>query len=185
MKKLIMACAVIATAMFANAAAVSWKSGTIALPDSSTAGKNDVTAYLFLVNQSTYNTYAAAASATALSDAVWANYGGASITGYDATKSSTAKGAANLDSGGDYAADTTLYGVVLYTTTVGTDTYYMGNVASVTVEGTMDAEVTDLAVSLGYTSGSTAWSTAAVPEPTSGLLMLLGLAGLALKRKRA
>jgi len=29
------------------------------------------------------------------------------------------------------------------------------------------------------------WSTMAVPEPTSGLLLLLGMAGLALKRKRA
>lgn len=35
------------------------------------------------------------------------------------------------------------------------------------------------------TAGPSQWSTAAVPEPTSGLLMLLGLAGLALKRKRA
>ena len=28
------------------------------------------------------------------------------------------------------------------------------------------------------------WTTAAVPEPTSGLLMLLGMAGLALRRRR-
>ena len=36
-------------------------------------------------------------------------------------------------------------------------------------------------------SGSYAWAPAAepVPEPTSGLLLLLGMAGLALKRKRA
>ena len=33
-------------------------------------------------------------------------------------------------------------------------------------------------------STPTAWSTAAVPEPTSGLL-LLGMAGLALRRRRA
>lgn len=31
----------------------------------------------------------------------------------------------------------------------------------------------------------TSWSTASVPEPTSGLLMLLGMAGLALRRRRA
>ena len=35
-------------------------------------------------------------------------------------------------------------------------------------------------------SGSAgAWTTAAVPEPTSGMLLLLGVAGLALRRKRA
>ena len=42
-------------------------------------------------------------------------------------------------------------------------------------------------VSLGnqktYTQNTSNW--AAVPEPTSGLLLLLGMAGLALKRKRA
>jgi len=36
----------------------------------------------------------------------------------------------------------------------------------------------------GNFSGAT-WQTAAVPEPTSGLLMLLGVAGLALRRRRA
>ena len=34
-------------------------------------------------------------------------------------------------------------------------------------------------------AGPSQWSTAAVPEPTSGLLMLLGMAGLALRRRRA
>ncbi len=34
-------------------------------------------------------------------------------------------------------------------------------------------------------SGAGWYSTAAVPEPTSGLLMLLGMAGLALRRRRA
>lgn len=35
------------------------------------------------------------------------------------------------------------------------------------------------------TLSADSWSTASVPEPTSGLLLLLGMAGLALKRKRA
>ena len=36
----------------------------------------------------------------------------------------------------------------------------------------------------GY-AGAGWYGAAAVPEPTSGLLMLLGMAGLALRRKRA
>ena len=34
-------------------------------------------------------------------------------------------------------------------------------------------------------ASSATWSTVAVPEPTSGLLLVLGMAGLALRRKRA
>jgi len=37
----------------------------------------------------------------------------------------------------------------------------------------------------GTMSSADVWNTAVVPEPTSGLLLLLGVAGLALKRKRA
>ena len=35
------------------------------------------------------------------------------------------------------------------------------------------------------TAAGTKWTSMSVPEPTSGLLLLLGMAGLALKRKRA
>ena len=38
---------------------------------------------------------------------------------------------------------------------------------------------------LSLSSGTITYKTAPVPEPTSGLLMLLGMAGLALRRRRA
>ena len=54
-------------------------------------------------------------------------------------------------------------------------------VGSATIEFADDG-VNKFADSTGFTSGG--WYTA-VPEPTSGLLMLVGLAGLALRRRRA
>jgi len=41
----------------------------------------------------------------------------------------------------------------------------------------------DIDGTTGYSSGQLGWF--AIPEPTSGLLLLIGMAGLALKRKRA
>ena len=117
------------------------------------------------------------------SDAVYADY--KSLTGYNATASSGKKGTANMDTGVDYSAGTTLYGVILYTTTQDSKDYYMGNVATGVVEGSADIDVGGLSQAIFGTSYATAWSTAAVPEPTSGLLMLLGMAGLALRRRRA
>ncbi len=57
-----------------------------------------------------------------------------------------------------------------------------------------DVKVTDAVIAGGakfgdggdiYTGSTATWSTVATPEPTSGLLMLLGMAGLALRRRRA
>ena len=57
---------------------------------------------------------------------------------------------------------------------VGTASIAFGNQASASKSVFGDA-----------TFASPGWYTTAVPEPTSGLLLLLGMAGLALKRKRA
>ena len=71
------------------------------------------------------------------------------------------------------------------------------NGSAFTIASFADVEVTDAVIAGGanfgsgidlYTGDVSTWSTvstATVPEPTSGLLMLLGMAGLALKRKRA
>lgn len=51
------------------------------------------------------------------------------------------------------------------------------------ISGTWDVpSIGDLTLQTAVPAG---WTVAAVPEPTSGLLMLLGFAGLALRRKRA
>ena len=184
MKKLMIALATVAMAVAANAAAAEWGSGTITLAGGGTAAKGDVTGYLFLVDATTYGTYSSYTDGKALSDAVYAAYSG-SLASASATKDSTKKGVVTLADSTEYSTGNTAYGVVLF---VEGDNY-MGNYATYTFDSSMDAVIDNLAITIGGDVGggsnATAWSTAAVPEPTSGLLMLLGMAGLALRRRRA
>ena len=50
---------------------------------------------------------------------------------------------------------------------------------------TVNVQNSTMAVSAKLPASNFTYATASVPEPTSGLLLLLGMAGLALKRKRA
>ena len=84
----------------------------------------------------------------------------------------------------------TLFAVVFdtYSTSEGiADAGYYYRTGTVT-QSTFDPSGSDPATTAVFTSTQmtgTWTSTASVPEPTSGLLVLLGMAGLALKRKRA
>ena len=72
---------------------------------------------------------------------------------------------------GDYLA------VMTYAADDGTSWFRVfGNTADVDGTVTMDA--------VDHVGQAGAWTAAAVPEPTSGMLFLLGLASLALRRKR-
>ena len=182
MKKLMILAAAVVASVAANAAAITWGSGTVYLADSSKAGKDAVTGYLFLIDATTYGTLAANSTGTAMSDAVYAAYG-SSLGSATATKTTTAKGIANITDPTVYANGDTAYAAVLF---IEGDNY-MGNVATYTLTSDLDASVGGMATTLfgnvGSSTTATAWSS--VPEPTSGLLMLLGMAGLALRRRRA
>lgn len=80
------------------------------------------------------------------------------------------------------------YALVIWDGVTGAGGYY--GVAEAAITGIVDAPPTDANLmgfdNLGYGGYmATDTLTAAVPEPTSGLLLLLGFAGLALRRRRA
>ena len=191
MKKLMIALAVAAVAAIGNAASVNWGAGTITEPGGATANKS-VTGYLFVLTADQYSTlntaYGTATGASAgekMANAVWNAYGTKLESAY-ATGTSSKKGALTLtDDSKEYGAGDKAYAALIYTYGTGDDLKYIGNIGTVEFESSMSIDTDNMSKNLfGNTSAAaTAWT--AVPEPTSGLLLLLGMAGLALKRKRA
>lgn len=191
MKKMMTAVAAAAFAFAAHAAAVNWQSGTIftaADKDGTTgtgadyranAGTRLVTAYLYSLTAEEYTT------ALSLSTAeLYSQYKDLAPT---ATKTSTALGVANISQtglpDGSAEAPQTVYGLVLYVDEAsaaaydGVDAFVKSYVGTATWQNTTGGTLSMLATAQAN------WT--ATPEPTSGLLMLLGMAGLALRRKRA
>ena len=74
MKKLLVMATVALAAVASQAAAVSWLSGNVNDPTGAVANKN-VTAYLWVIDATTYDTLAANTTGAAMSDAVYAAYG--------------------------------------------------------------------------------------------------------------
>ena len=192
MKKLMIALAVVVAIASANAAAVSWASGTMKLPDASgtqtSSATTKINASLYIISESVYTSLLANLGTDQTGTAL-TMYTEAGKGTYGALKASgaTAKGAKTLSDGLDYASGSKVYGLLLDTYAESAEkTWVIGNVGMAEVE-TVDQVISSMGLYVGNaTTGTTmTWATAPVPEPTSGLLMLLGFAGLALKRKRA
>lgn len=191
MKKFVMALAVAGAALYASAASVKWDSGkmfTAATADggfSSTAIKTAATGYLFALTESDYNSLLADYAANGNMSAVWNAYkdslGTATGTGTSKTLTSAVAITTTADVGD------TVYGAIIYTytdATLGKD-FYIANLASGTVGSNAGITLSALGTHFkGDTAGTATGGWVATPEPTSGLLLLLGTAGLALRRKR-
>jgi hypothetical protein len=192
MKKLmIMACAV-AMAAVAQAATVSWQSGalyTAAGKDggwSSTLVNNAdalVTMNVYLVDAATYATVSAMDQAGMYE---WASDKTATYTGQNLNGASKIGAVTVKDT--NAAGSTTFYSIITATYTDATyGDMYMAAAAETTTPASGTKNITNIFGGQGTaaTGGVRDWQAAAVPEPTSGLLILLGMAGLALRRRRA
>ena len=182
MKKLLVIAAVMA-AVVANAASFSWKTtstGKIYEAGTTTLlGSADV--YLFDAGKVTQAAVLAAFDAgTAIS-----------TLAYSDTTSVASGAIANkvFDVPAGYAEGDAFAG---YIALVVDESIYIGPTSSVDTPATgtkamsfnlkTTSQAAAMDISAGYSGAG--WYTA-VPEPTSGLLMLLGMAGLALRRRRA
>ena len=192
MKKLMFILAAVALAIGAQGAAITWKMGTaIKAPNddgsigSANAANGTLSMYVWLVDQATYNAATAESIVSGYKDKIGDADG--SVTG----KGGAAGGQAKTDGlAFSTTENTTYYGIVLTQYKSGDTEMWLANKASAVINtaGTK-ATVSNLSKNWGGTGGSalTQWSGGGgsdVPEPTSGLLLVMGAAMLALRRKQ-
>ena len=188
MKKLMFMLAAVACAVTMQAAQMDWNINAkpITEPGSSTYMAGQTSYLLAFASSAAADDYYAALKdgtktlAQAISEAVGSATGG---TGKNAGKVAATATSSSLVEGGTY------YMAIL--TTSGTDKFILSDVRTgiaYNPTGTIETEgsaVTFTASNFSTTAESrTGWTTAA-PEPTSGILMLVGLGALALRRRKA
>ena len=180
MKKIMIAAAVICAAVISQAASVQWTCTNV-YKDSE--NKNSGVAYLMLASDVADFTALAGKGATAINAALekaLVSYTPTDAGAYGLTKSNAELGLSDSKSYGN------AYLVIFDTTTV-TDTskfYVTATKELTTYEGDNVAKML-FASQATNSKKAENWGSVAAPEPTSGILLLLGMAGLALKRKRA
>lgn len=187
MKKLMIAFAAVAFAALAQAATVDWAfSSKNTIRTYSGGDGASIAVYLLDTAGTDYaKTIAGLADGTVTAANITSEkaYLGTGTTGASGAKLGKASGSVTVANPGvDYSM------VFVYFETVESKDYYYLSSAATGKSYDGSAEYpsgTTVSWASDAYSASNWHATSAVPEPTSGLLMLLGMAGLALRRKRA
>lgn len=178
MKKIIVMALVAVVGVVANAATVKWSASGVMAEDGVTKAGSSYTAYVYCLSDSS------GTLATTTVDAAVAGIGNKDVSGSLGNKSFTS-GMFAAQTVGTVAVGGNPETVSLFAIVANSDfsKYFVLDSTTVTLDvdsGTYTAKWT----AVNNTADS--WkSSGSVPEPTTGLLVLLGMAGLALKRKVA
>lgn len=192
MKKLMIALVAGAIGIAAQAANVTWSINSVSASGTDTTPEGYVAYFLLAADTSG----AASAKVWSIADAKTA----AASKDADAFSSHAISASKTLDDEGNarsakvttYAASwvspesANVYAVIFNADSIADATEYMvvgGAEADGSLKLTFGTATANQTASLNASSAT--WTAASVPEPTSGLLMLLGVAGLALRRRRA
>ena len=183
MKKLLVVLAVAVISAALQAASVTWKVSNITTFDSTTTKIASGSNYTILLVYSADTT-----QSIDLSTGTSVSYGADKLI-----YSTAPLGSGGLKSTGtkvdwdDYAAGSYYYAVLYNSKGTTSATAYDYYAISDVLTGNPVASSPDTPLTLNFSAatmgGNSSWQS--VPEPTSGILILLGMAGLALKRKRA
>ena len=177
MKKLMIAAAIVCAAAFAQAATVKWSAGNVYTYNDPTSTTKAGSSYIAYFVSSADYAYADAQKALAKGDLSFVSSNGQAEKTFNsglATKNITTE-AGNLETWTGYL-------VILDATTVAAaeHAYLTTEQSATTGDKGQQASLTWSTVN---NTAASSWY--AIPEPTSGLLLLLGVAGLALRRRRA
>ena len=195
MKKLMIAAAIVCAAAMSQAATVKWMSDVMYAPTAGTGAYSTTkittgSALMYEITKDQYNLWVAnlatdqAGTMKTIYDAV---SGGTSL-GTPAMSKSKWTVTETVDASTAETTPIDVYRAIVYTYNDGKDDWYVANVATMHFENNSDSQMGNLNTKVGGLSTGNAissWQTAAVPEPTSAMLVLLGVAGLALRRRRA